>query len=118
MNKLLLSNEAILIALCDYLTFIFILGVKPVLTYYFSNHMLRQAISDYGMKYLTKSFLYNRQGRSSLIIFNVQETGKSRVKKKKNITHSSFHSSRIISLCNFIFASCLPSSFKMFKVSP
>ena len=73
MNKLFLFNEAILIAVRDFLKFIIILGVTLVSTNtIFSTICPMYKIIPFlrcCMKYFTKSFLYFQQGSKSLKIY-------------------------------------------------
>ena len=69
MNKLLLSNEAISIAVRDFLKNYHILGVKLVLTNIILSTIYQinnQTISKVLHEYFTKSFLYYQQGNKSL----------------------------------------------------
>ena len=69
MNKLHLSNEAISIAVRDFLKFIIFLGVKLVLTYIIFQVFIKSINRPFRMcctKYFTKSFLYYQQGHKSL----------------------------------------------------
>ena len=70
MNKLLLSNEAISIAVRDFFKLYHILGVKLVLTNIILSTIFKSILRLFRkccMKYFTKSFLYYQQGNNSLI---------------------------------------------------
>ena len=69
MNKLLLSNETISIAVRDSFKFIIFLGVKFVLTKLLIQLFIKSIIRPFRMcctKYFTKSFLYYQQGNKSV----------------------------------------------------
>ena len=84
MNKLLLSHEAISIAVRDFLKFVIFLGVKIVLTNTILKLFIKSIIRPFRMccvKNFTKSFLYYQQESKSL---KAQNTF-----KRKNMGHTS-----------------------------